>query len=300
MKVSIIITTFNSQGNLRVSLPSLLAQKGLGEEFEFEIIAIDNCSTDNTLKVLEEYGVRYYVNDKNTGGPNHGRNRGLELATGDAICFTDDDDEWHPEKTRKQLEALKRAPIVTTGYLTVNRSDGSALLRGATGPETTFFKRNATFLQKLTRSHQGQYSYMSSIMISKTLKHVHFEEHFGMLDFDWLLRLFENRESIQVNLPLVTRYVHNSNISLTPGFRKTDYYYALYTLENYAERYPKEVAQARKRLNGTRARYHYGMGQMRHARKYFAQSSPDLKNLLYYITTFAGSRWVRKNYHVFG
>ncbi len=52
MKVSVIVTTYNSAENLRTSIPSVLTQDGNGSEFELEIIAVDNCSQDSTLDVL--------------------------------------------------------------------------------------------------------------------------------------------------------------------------------------------------------------------------------------------------------
>lgn len=300
MKVSVILTTYNSEQNLKISLPSVFAQTGLGEDFEFEIIAIDNCSQDGTLDVLRSYGIEPWINEKNSGGPNKGRNRGLEAATGDVICFLDDDDAWHPNKTMMQLEAIKQAPIITSSYLTLEHSSGRETVRGSQTGQIKVYPRNQTFLRKLKGEKGGQYHYMSTIMIDASLRHVKFEEYFGKHDFDWLLRLFENQESAQVEEVLVTRYVHNNNLSRTSLFRVMDYHFALLTLEEYHVRYPKECELGADRLNATRAKYHYELGQMKDARRFFVRSHWEMKNALYYLTTFVGSSWVKRKYMVFG
>lgn len=71
-----------------------------------EIIVIDDCSTDNTLKVLEEYSAEpnlfVYQNDENKGAyPT--RNKGAVLATGDLVTVMDADDWAHPEKIEQQV-----------------------------------------------------------------------------------------------------------------------------------------------------------------------------------------------------
>ncbi|MEZ4721953.1 MAG: glycosyltransferase family 2 protein [Flavobacteriales bacterium] len=300
MKVSVILTTYNSERNLKVSLPSVFAQTGLGKDFEFEIIAIDNCSQDGTLEVLRSYGIEPLINEKNSGGPNKGRNRGLDLATGDVICFLDDDDAWHPDKTRMQLSAIGSAPIVTSSYLTLEQASGRETVRGSRSGEVKLYSRNQTFLNKLKGEKGIQYHYMSTIMIDASLRHVKFEEYFGKHDFDWLLRLFENQVSAQIEEVLVTRHVHDSNLSRTSLFRVMDYHFALLTLEDYTARYPKESELGSERLNATRAKYHYELGQMKDARRFFVRSQWEIKNALYYLTTFAGSAWVKRKYMVFG
>ena len=300
MKVSVIVTTYNSAENLRTSIPSVLTQDGNGSEFELEIIAVDNCSQDSTLDVLASYGIITLQNKRNTGGPNRGRNRGMEISTGDVICFLDDDDVWAPNKVKEQLKYIKQVPIVTCACLTVSKQDQSEYLRGVKADEITYYEQDQTFLAKLRRDPKAQNSYMSTIMISSDLKNVRFEEHFGSHDFDWLLRLFRNQSSIQINRNLATRFVHTSNLSRTSAFRVVDYHFAMLTIESYSDSFPKECKLCAERLNATRAKFHYEMGQMDIARRFFKKSQWEVKTALYYMSTYIGSDWVRKNHHVYG
>jgi hypothetical protein len=71
-------------------------------------------------------------------------------------------------------------------------------------------------------------------------------------------------------------------------------------LETYEGQYPKEVAEAVKHLNGTRARFFYLTGEMAAARRYFRKSLWNVTTLLYYSTSFYGGGFVRKHFRVFG
>ncbi|MDP2597676.1 glycosyltransferase [Alteromonas stellipolaris] len=101
-KVSVIVPVFNAEKTIKTSLNSLLSQSWEN----IEIIVIDDCSTDNTLKVLEEYSAEpnlfVYQNDENKGAyPT--RNKGAVLATGDLVTVMDADDWAHPEKIEQQV-----------------------------------------------------------------------------------------------------------------------------------------------------------------------------------------------------
>ena len=302
-KVSVIITTYNAERTIARTLNSVLRQEGIGKAFTLELIVIDDCSTDDTLEILEKFNLdiqQFFSTPANSGGPNKGRNIGLRHATGDYICFLDHDDLWQPHKILLQLKAAEHVPIVTGSYSTTNTYTGINTL--AENLEMTrFFEPNETFLKKLSKEKiDVQSTYLGTVMIHRDLKHVLFEEHFGMLDFDWTLRLFEKRASAEISEHLVTRVVDGSNLSLNAEYRKKDYYYSLMCLESFEKRYPREVALALRRINGSRARYCYLQGNMSEARKYLWKAMPGMKETLYYITSYAGSQWVRRNFSVFG
>lgn len=81
---------------------------------------VDDCSSDDTHNILKENSIPFSINEKNTGGPNVGRNKCLNNVTGDVICFIDHDDLWEREKIMKQLEMIKEVPIVSTGYKVID------------------------------------------------------------------------------------------------------------------------------------------------------------------------------------
>jgi glycosyltransferase involved in cell wall biosynthesis len=278
----------------------VLSQEGNGTDFEIELLAIDDCSKDNTVEILRSHGLQPLSTQKTSGGPNRGRNIGLQHATGDYIALIDHDDTWHPEKIKTQLSAAYKAPIITTGYQVIDSARKTSSFVGSGEPSVIYFEKNETFRYRLARRKSGQPVYMSTIMISRELSSVLFEEEFGCVDYDWLLRLFEGHSSVHCNQALAARYVSGRNLSLQSSYREKEYDLSIRTAESYRKKYSSEVSEAIFRINGTRARYHYVVGEMELARVYLRKSAPGLKTSLYYLTTFAGSKLVKRLFRVFG
>ncbi|NLK47682.1 MAG: glycosyltransferase [Bacteroidales bacterium] len=300
-KISVILTTYNGEKTVEKTIQSIISQEGNGIDHSIELIVIDDCSTDNTYSLIRQYNCIVLKNEVNSGGPNKGRNKGLSIATGDFICIADQDDIWKKDKIKTMLPYLNLAPIITSGYEVVNVKTNQTISRTQSSTKDyMLYRKNETFLKRLTKSSDGQNTYMGSMIYSSQLKDILFEEHFGMVDFDWLLRLFHQQTSIEVCKPLYERILDDTNLSLNETYRKYDFYYSLLTLEGYDKLYPKETALAYKKIHGSRARYYYLTGNMQKARFYFARSQWNIKTLFYVITSFVGSQFVKKHFNVFG
>ncbi len=109
--VSIIMPNYNSGRFIENSLASILAQT-----YEnWELIIIDDCSLDNSNKIIEEYIQRSekikLISLKSNMGPAIARNKGIEQAKGRYIAFLDSDDLWMPEKLSKQLNFMQKHNI---------------------------------------------------------------------------------------------------------------------------------------------------------------------------------------------
>lgn len=119
--VSVNITTYNRAHLLPRCLDSVLSQS-----YEnIEVIIVDDCSSDNTTEVVNEYQqkdsrikyIRHETNKRNA----HARNTALENCTGYYVAFMDDDDEWiDSDKVKKQVEIFessddKKLGIVCSG-----------------------------------------------------------------------------------------------------------------------------------------------------------------------------------------
>jgi glycosyltransferase involved in cell wall biosynthesis len=93
---SVVIPTYNRASKLQRALESVLAQS----YDNFEILVMDDGSTDNTAEVVASFADPRitYRWDKNFGGPARPRNRGVALAKGEWICFLDADDWWTVDK----------------------------------------------------------------------------------------------------------------------------------------------------------------------------------------------------------
>lgn len=125
-KVSIIIPTYNSYQFMGKCLASLERQT----YNEFEIVIIDDCSTDDTYGKIQDYmlntamDIKLYRLEKNSG-PGVARNFGILNSTGEWIAFCDSDDWYEDEflqKTIKEVETSK-ADIVMVDYYTVYGND---------------------------------------------------------------------------------------------------------------------------------------------------------------------------------
>lgn len=105
-KVSVIVTTYNRANIVVETIDSILNQTFR----DFELIIVDNESTDDTEKVVKAYTdgrIRYFKNGNN-GIIAVNRNYGINRARGDYIAFCDDDDLWMPDKLEKQVTELER------------------------------------------------------------------------------------------------------------------------------------------------------------------------------------------------
>ncbi len=303
-KVSVILSSYNSEKTIKNTIDSINNQEGNGSEFQIELIVIDDCSTDSTFSIIKKMNCISLKNDKNSGGPNKGRNIGLKMATGDFICIADHDDIWETYKIKTLLPYLELVPIVTSGYKVIDTKNNREIIKVNTSKdEYIYYEPNKTFLKLLSRSLKGQKTYLGSIIYRKELKNILFEENFGGVDYDWSLKLFHKNPSIEVCKTLYKRMVDGSNLSMNENYRKYDFYYSLMTLEEYQEEYSSEVNIGYKKIHGSRARYYYILDNMKKARFYFLKSSFNIKTLLYYITSFVGHKLVKKYfglYYIFG
>jgi glycosyltransferase involved in cell wall biosynthesis len=300
-KVSVILTTYNSENYIQRTIGSIQNQLGAGEKFILELIAVDDCSTDNTPEILKRNNLICISTGKNSGGPNKGRNIGLKAASGDYICIADHDDEWKENKLISLLPHLDSVPVVTSGYTLTDKATGKRTERVCQDKGSfIFYKKNVTFLNKLTKSLRGQNTYLGSIIYTSELKNILFEEKSGMVDFDWILRLFHQNTSIEVCDSLYNRFVDGNNLSLNEAYRKTDFSHSLMFIKEYETLYPKEVKISTRKIHGSMARYYYVMNNMKEARFYFLRSGFNLKTLAYLITTYVGSGYVKKKFNVFG
>lgn len=104
--VSIIMPSYNTAEYINDSVNSVIAQTYQN----WELIIVDDCSTDNTDEIVVFFSdsrIRYIKNEKNCGAA-YSRNRALREAKGKWIAFLDSDDIWLPEKLEKQIDFMIR------------------------------------------------------------------------------------------------------------------------------------------------------------------------------------------------
>jgi glycosyltransferase involved in cell wall biosynthesis len=127
-RLSVVLPTHNRSGLLRRAIASLLAQTF----DDFEILVVDDASTDATPEVVAELAgadprVRYLRLDPNVG-VGAARNRGLELARGELVALQDDDDVALPERFARQVAVFDADPATVLVASTVAWVDGAGQL----------------------------------------------------------------------------------------------------------------------------------------------------------------------------
>lgn len=112
--ISAIIPTFNRSSLIIRAINSVLCQSYR----KFEIIVIDDGSTDGTeeilLPLIDEEKIRYFK--QQNSGVSTARNYGVERARGEWVAFLDSDDEWLPNKLQEQINFLKNNSHVNIVY----------------------------------------------------------------------------------------------------------------------------------------------------------------------------------------
>jgi glycosyltransferase involved in cell wall biosynthesis len=105
-KVSVIIPTFERREAVRRAVESVLAQS----YSEFELIVVDDGSTDGTEEALAGLDPRLRYQRQTNGGAASARNAGLRVSEGDVVAFLDSDNRWLPDHLAVITEMLARHP----------------------------------------------------------------------------------------------------------------------------------------------------------------------------------------------
>lgn len=132
--VSIIMPSYNTAGFIEQTINSVIQQT----YDNWELIIVDDCSTDNTDAVVKKFinsRVKYIKNDKNSGAA-ISRNKALKEAQGRWIAFLDSDDLWEPDKLEKQISFMNDNGFhfTYTNYSEIDE-DSNPLGRTVTGPK---------------------------------------------------------------------------------------------------------------------------------------------------------------------
>ena len=119
--VSIALATYNGSRFLREQLDSIYSQTYKN----IEVVACDDCSTDDTASILEEYrqshGLRYEINERNQGFVRNFE-KVLSRCSGEFIALADQDDIWLPEKLETELNGLGNASLVYSDAFLVDEA----------------------------------------------------------------------------------------------------------------------------------------------------------------------------------
>ena len=127
--VSVVIPVYNGERFLKESLESVFAQTC----HDYEVVCVDDGSTDGSCSLLEQYGARVRVIQQENAGQSAARNAGARQATGAFVAFLDQDDLWYPSKLAQQVAVLNAEADVALVHCNYDRidGDGRVLVAGA-------------------------------------------------------------------------------------------------------------------------------------------------------------------------
>jgi len=210
--VSVIIPTYNRASLLARSVNSILGQTYQ----DFEIIIVDDASTDNTeklVKTLKDPRIIYLKHEKNRGG-SAARNTGIKAARADLIAFQDSDDEWLPDKLAKQMDLLAEAPpeagVVYTGFWRTNGDKKECI------PGPAIKTTQGNIHQELLTEN---FVTTQAVLVKKECfqKAGTFDETLPRFqDWELFLRISKYFEFLYVPEPLVISYFTEGSISSKP------------------------------------------------------------------------------------
>lgn len=181
--ISVIIPTFNAERFISHTLQSVLRQS----DSNFEVIAVDDCSTDHTWKILQDFekahnNLRIFQLDENSGGPAAPRNFGLNKAKGNLIAYVDADDIWKPTKLAVQRAALDdpNISVVASNYDKIDEL-GKLL-------ERNFLTKYSLGRVSLNKNLISNRVNINSVLMRKTSIRFREDECFSSIE-DWLFWL---------------------------------------------------------------------------------------------------------------
>lgn len=205
--ISIICAAYNAEKYIKQTIESILAQT----INDWELIIVDDCSTDNTLTIVEQYVERYtnivLVKNKVNSGPGITRNNGIAVAKGRYIAICDSDDIWLPQKLEQQIEFMKYydAPISYTSYELID-SDGVSLSQ-----VIEVLPKPISYQDYLKNTIIG---FSTSIIDRKICSNIEFADMRSREDtFLWCTLLKQGHKAYGLNNVLVRYRIHQSSVS---------------------------------------------------------------------------------------
>jgi len=278
--VSVIIPTYNRAHLIGKAIKSILNQTFQ----DFEIIVIDDGSTDNTeetVKNFNNFKIRY-IRHTNNRGVSVARNTGIRVSRGKYIALLDSDDEWLPEKLEKQIKTFKsESPEVGIVYSNVLHIDESGKnMHKLTNPK----KVEGHIYEDLLG---GNYVGTSSTLLIK-------KECFNRVglfddllkaenDWDMWIRIAKYYRFALIKIPLVKYRFHSNRISNNPELK-------IIMARRILVKYANELKERR----GTHSKHYfnignrfYNMGKMKEGQRYLLKAiSLNPFCIRYYICMF--------------
>jgi glycosyltransferase involved in cell wall biosynthesis len=247
VKVTVLVMTYNHERFIRQAIDSAVVQD---LEDEFEIVISEDCSTDGTREIVQEYArrdpdrIKVILSERNLHS-NIVVARGIEAATGEYIALLDGDDYWlSRQKLRKQVAFLDEHPECSTCFhqAIVHHEDEDR-------PDWYWTPRNQPGFSTLRDIWMGNFIATGSVMFRQGAIAKIPEWYLTFPVTDWPLHILNAEKGLIGYIDEVLgvyRYHSRGAYSGLSEARKNDEIYHLYKLFNmhFGQRYDREIRAA--------------------------------------------------------
>lgn len=204
--ISIVLPIYNGEKYMRESIDSIIMQSYQN----WELIIVNDCSTDNTAEIANEYvkkdkRIKYYKNEKNMRLPKT-LNKGFSLSKGDYLTWTSDDNLFKQGAFEKMIDALKRdnADFVYASYETIDE--------------------NGNYLDYVQTNKMGKYEIIGHNVVGACFMYTRkvydiigdYEDKFLLVeDYDYWLRVFSKFNVTYIKEILYSYRFHDGALTST-------------------------------------------------------------------------------------
>lgn len=215
LRFTVVITSYNLENYIERAIESVLSQ-----EFKnYEIIVVDDCSTDNTIDKIKKYennNLRLYKTKKNSGRVGATKNIAIENAKGEFIVFLDGDDTLYDNKTLKKIDNIigqDKPDIIYLGYEEIGKNgtrkristkenstkkqrimcDMSFSVSGKCWRREFLIENNIKFIE--TMYYEDEVFSLKGSILAKETKYGEFE----------IFKYYRNRSDSVMNIPNISR-----------------------------------------------------------------------------------------------
>lgn len=209
--ISVVIPTYNRAHLIKESIQSVLDQTLQ----PYEIIVVDDFSTDNTEEVVNSFNspVIKFVKNQRKKGANGARNTGILMAQGEYIAFHDSDDIWLPNKLHLQLNNLKETDS-DMSFCSLKKENQSILSRSIV-PKKHIKSENIKELLKYFNFISTQTIFVKALLA----KNILFDEDIKRFqDWDFVIRFSKNNKISHLDKVLVIQKINKQSISNNESF----------------------------------------------------------------------------------
>ena len=269
--VSVLMNCYNCEKYLKEALDSIYAQTYQN----FEIIFIDNCSTDKSAEIVKQYDKRlkYYKTPQHVSLCN-ARVFAKQYISGDFFCVLDTDDLWMPEKLEKQIEVMNKYNDVGIVY-------SNTIYFTDEGKKTLAYDKlmpSGNIFEELLENYFFSFE---TVMVRKSVmdkNKIYFDPKYNVSsDAEFFIKLSYFTKCFYINEPLAKwRYGHFSESDKHINSFPIEYEMLLKDLsqiiKDFEKTYKNSIKRLKAKINYMKGLYNWKTGNKKNARKLFLKA----------------------------